>query len=91
MVKKDQDTSIDQEDFAEDVPDVAVIKVKVKAGWRSKEEGSLVPFCINIHSVTEGESLFTSIFIIVPNLGDCGYLELNSLKEFDPENIEEVE
>ena len=26
---------IDQEDFAEDVPDGAVIKVKVKAGWRS--------------------------------------------------------
>ena len=32
LVKKDQDTSIDQEDFAEDVPDVDVIKVKVKVG-----------------------------------------------------------
>ena len=91
MVKKDKDTSIDQEDFAEDVPDVAVIKVKVKAGWRSKEEGSLVPLCIDIYPVTKGESLFTSVVIVVPNLGDCGNLELNSLKEFNQENIEEVE
>ena len=39
LVKKDQNTvedseepKIDREDFAEDVPDVAVIKVKVKVG-----------------------------------------------------------
>ena len=50
-----------------------------------------MPSCINIHSVTEGESLFTSVVIIVPNLGDCGNLELNSLKKFDQETIEEFE
>ena len=50
-----------------------------------------MPFSIDIHSVTEGESLFTSVVIVVPNLGDGGNLELNSLEEFDQETIEEVE
>ena len=47
--------------------------------------------CINIYPVTKGESLFTSVVIVVPNLGDCENLELNSLEEFDQETIEEVE
>ena len=50
-----------------------------------------MPFCINIHSVTEGESLFTSVIIVVPNLSDCGNLELNSLKEFDQVITKKVE
>ena len=50
-----------------------------------------MPLCINIYPVTKGESLFTSVVIVVPNLGDCGNLELNSLEEFDQETIEEVE
>ena len=50
-----------------------------------------MPLCIDIYPLTKGESLFTSVVIIVPNLGDCGNLELNSLEEFDQETIEEVE
>ena len=50
-----------------------------------------MPFCIDIDSVTKGESLFTSVVIVVPNLGHCGNLKLNSLEEFDSEITEEVE
>ena len=50
-----------------------------------------MPLCIDIYPVTKGESLFTSVVIVVPNLGDGGNLELSSLKEFDQEITEEVE
>ena len=50
-----------------------------------------MPLRIDIYPVTKGESLFTSVVIVVPNLGDGGNLELNSLEEFDQETIKEVE
>ena len=35
--------------------------------------------------LAKGESILTSVIIVVPNLGDCGNLELNSLEEFNQE------
>ena len=50
-----------------------------------------MPLCIDIYPESKGESLFTSVVIVVPNLGDGGNLELNSLEEFGQEITEEVE
>ena len=41
--------------------------------------------------LTKCESLFTSVVIVVPNLGDCGNLDLDNLEEFDQETFKEVE
>ena len=41
--------------------------------------------------LVKGESLLNSVVIIVPNLGDCANLELNSLEEFDQEITKKVE
>ena len=51
-------------------------------------------WCLSVadsNSVTKGESLLTSVIIVVTNPGDSGNLELNSLEEFGQEITEEVE